>query len=334
MSNDRRIVYFDILNVISCFGVVCLHSNGYVHSFDKDAWWWLRVLVEVLFYFAVPVFFMLSGANLMEYRKRYSTVQYARKRFLKGVLPYLLWGCIFTGLSIFSSGLLDISIKGLIKSFTYGSIPYTSFWFFIPLFILYAYIPFLSLMVVRLNYKQMVSLLALMVLFQTLLPSLYFFLGLSFKFNLPLGGYFIYALLGYYISTSDIDKNDKFCYSIYVLAVISLLFRYCMLYSSDAKEDMLFTYFGIYAIFPAIAIFLFFKRLQISNAWMPKVFMFLAKRSYGVYLIHVFLIFVLSKVINSQNPLFIPICAILVYSVSVILVTILQKGKFTKYLVP
>ena len=332
MSNDRRIAYFDILNVISCFGVVCLHSNGYVHSFDKDAWWWLRVLVEVLFYFAVPVFFMLSGANLMEYRKRYSTVQYARKRFLKGVLPYLLWGCIFSGISSLNSGLSDI--RWIIKSFTDGSIPYTAYWFFIPLFILYVYIPFLSLMVVRLSHKQMVSLLAIMIFFQSLLPSLHFFLGLSLKFSLPLGGYFMYALLGYYISTSDIDKNDGFCYSIYALAVISLIFRYIMLYSSDARDDMLFTYFGIYAIFPAIAIFLFFKRLQISNVWLPRVFMFLAKRSYGVYLIHVFLIFLLSKVINSQNPLFIPICAILVYSVSVIVVSLLQKIKLTRYLVP
>lgn len=49
MANNKRIAYYDLLNVISCFGVVCLHSNGYVHSFVKDSWWWLRVLVEVLF---------------------------------------------------------------------------------------------------------------------------------------------------------------------------------------------------------------------------------------------------------------------------------------------
>lgn len=40
MANNKRIAYYDLLNVISCFGVVCLHSNGYVHSFVKDSWWW------------------------------------------------------------------------------------------------------------------------------------------------------------------------------------------------------------------------------------------------------------------------------------------------------
>lgn len=333
MSNDRRIAYYDILNVISCFGVVCLHSNGYVHTYDKDDWW-LRVLIEVVFYFAVPVFFMLSGANLMEYRKRYSTVQYVHKRFMKGVLPYLLWGCFFTCISICASGASNISIKEIVRTFTDGSIPYTNYWFFIPLFFIYAYIPFLSLMVVRLSHNQIVSLLVIMVIFQSLLPSVFFLFGLNCKFPLPLGGYFMYALLGYYLSSNGIDKNDRLCYLCYIIAVISIILRYVMLYTFETKDVNLFSYFGIYAVFPSIAIFLFFKRLKISNTWLPRVFTFLAKRSYGVFLIHSFLIFLLSKVISMQNPMFIPISAILVYSVSIVIVSLLQKVKLTRYLVP
>lgn len=34
----NRVLYFDVLNVISCISVVCMHSNGYVHSFAKDEW--------------------------------------------------------------------------------------------------------------------------------------------------------------------------------------------------------------------------------------------------------------------------------------------------------
>lgn len=92
MENSKRISFYDALNVLSCFGVVCLHSNGYIHSFNKDGIWGFRVFVEVLFYFAVPVFFMLSGATLMTYRNRYSTIQFVQKRLLKAVLPYCFWG--------------------------------------------------------------------------------------------------------------------------------------------------------------------------------------------------------------------------------------------------
>lgn len=333
MANNKRIAYYDLLNVISCFGVVCLHSNGYVHSFVKDSWWWLRVLVEVLFYFAVPVFFMLSGATLMTYRERYSTTQFIQKRFIKVVFPYLLWGVFFTIVHSFYDS-SSISIGGIIMSFTTGKIAYTNYWFFIPLFLLYIFIPFLSLMVLRLNFKQMTCLIAIMILFQSLLPTIYSIFGLEFRISMPIGGYFTYALLGYYIATFDIEKNNKLCYAVFLIAILSMMVRYWLLYISNEKEPMLFTYFGLYAIIPAIAVFLLFKRISITNVRVQKTSTFLAKRSYGIFLIHTFLIVLLSNVVSRQNPCFIPLSALSVYSVSLIIVAILQKGRLTRLIVP
>lgn len=274
---NKRIAYFDILNVISCFGVVCLHSNGYVHSFVKDSWWWLRVLVEVLFYYAVPVFFMLSGATLMDYRARYSTVRFVKKRFLKAVFPYLFWGVFFIIVHSFYDQ-SSISLGGIIMSLTTGHITYTNYWFFIPLFLLYVFIPFLSLMVEILSFRQMSWLILLMFLFQSLLPTLYAFWGQEFKISLPLGGYFIYALLGYYIASFDLEKNNKLYYAVLLIAIISIVARYWLLYFSNEKEPMLFTYFGLYAIFPACAVFLLFKRVSITNIRVQNSFAFLAKK--------------------------------------------------------
>ena len=277
MANNKRIAYFDILNVLSCFGVVCLHSNGYVHSFVKDSWWWLRVLVEVLFYFAVPVFFMLSGATLMTYRERYSTTKFIQKRFTKAVIPYLLWGVFFIIVHSFYDS-SSISMGGIIMSITTGKIPYTNYWFFIPLFLLYVFIPFLSLMVVRMNFRQMTCLIAVMFLFQSLLPTLYAIMGQEFKILLPLGGYFIYALLGYYMATFDIEKNNKLCYAVFLIAILSMMVRYWLLYISNEKEPILFTYFGLYSIFPASAVFLLFKKVSITNNHIQNSFAFLAKK--------------------------------------------------------
>ena len=252
---------------------------------------------------------------------------------MKAVFPFLLWSVLFIIIELF----LDFSsynLGGIIMSFTTGKIPYTSYWFFIPLFVLYVFIPFLSLMAVRLNYRQMTCLIAIMILFQSLLPTIYSIWGLEFKVSIPLGGYFIYALLGYYIATFDIEKNDKLCNAIYLIAVISMVIRYWLLYLSNEKEPMLFTYFGLYAIFPACAVFLLFKRFSISNNRVQKVFTYLAKRSYGIFLIHTFLIFLLSNVISKDNPWFIPLSAFLVYSISLVIVSILQKGRWTRYVVP
>ena len=97
---------------------------------------------------------------------------------------------------------------------------------------------------------------------------------------------------------------------------------------------MLFTYFGLYAIIPAIAVFLLFKRISITNVRVQEIFTFLAKKSYGIFLIHTFLIVLLSNVVSRQNPCFIPISALSVYSISLIIVAILQKGRLTRLIVP
>jgi len=333
MANNRRVAYFDILNVVSCFGVVCLHSNGYVHTYVKDSWWWLRVFVEVLFYFAVPVFFMLSGATLMAYRERYSTAQFIHKRFHKAFFPYLFWGIFFIVLNLFSDN-SSYNLGGMIMSLMTGKIPHTNYWFFIPLFLLYVFIPFLSLMVIRLNFRQMSCLIAIMLLFQSLLPTIYSILGVDFMISLPLGGYFLYALLGYYIATFDIEKNNKLCSAVFLLAAVAMIVRYWLLYISNEKEPMLFTYFGLYAIFPACAVFLLFKRINITNTRVQEGFAYFAKKSYGIFLIHTYLIFLLSNVMVKSDPRFIPVSSLLVYSSSLVIVAILQKGRLTRRLVP
>lgn len=99
MSNSNgtargRVVYFDVLNVLACFGVVAMHVNGLTHSFRYSLRWVQALSVDCLFYWAVPVFFMLSGATLLGYRSRYSTRDFLKKRFLRTFVPFLSWSLI------------------------------------------------------------------------------------------------------------------------------------------------------------------------------------------------------------------------------------------------
>lgn len=83
MAASKKIVYFDFLNITACLCVLGMHCNGIVHNFDGSVAWKQSMAVETLGYWAVPVFFMLSGATLMNYRKRYSTKEFFKKRFIK-----------------------------------------------------------------------------------------------------------------------------------------------------------------------------------------------------------------------------------------------------------
>ena len=327
----ERTFYFDALNVLSCISVVCLHSNGYIHKFDKDEWWWLRVLIEVICYFAVPVFFMLSGANLLNYRQRYSTFQFVRKRFLKVMVPFLCWGIIFYFIFFLYH---PFNLKSILAGFTNGKIPYTSFWFFIPLFLLYFFMPFLSTMVNNLNKRSMLVLIVVLLLFQTIIPTLYSIMGQKFSMSLPIGGYFIYALLGYYIVTTDLEKNNVAYFAIGACALLTLIVRYVLIYNSIDKSPALFSYFGLYAVLPSVFIFISFKKMPPPGRSVKQTIAFLSKHSFGVYLIHAFLIFLLTFVITKKNPVFIPASIVLVYALSVFITFLMQRFKLTKFLMP
>lgn len=331
---NKRVLYYDILNVLSCISVVCLHSNGYFHDYIKDGWWWLRVFIEVVFYFAVPVFFMLSGATLLNYRKRYSTKVFLRKRLLKTFMPYCLWGCGFYLLHICIVGLSEVHWKEVVENFTIGKIPYTSYWFFIHLFLLYLFIPFLSVMVNNMSKRMIFVLCLLLFVLQSLLPMIYSFLSIGFDLPLPIGGYVLYALLEYYFANTDVENNNTLFSLLGTVALLSLVFRYFGIFCATGKDMIWFSYMGFYAIFPATFVFLLIKRLapfvdKWGNLWTS-----LSRRSFGVYLIHVFLIVLLAKVISKANPWFIPISILFVYASSVAIVATLQRVKFMRYLLP
>lgn len=108
-NNKKYILYFDLLNIFACFAVVALHVNGAVHTFAKTRNWVSCMFIEALFYFAVPVFFMLTGATLMNYRKRYDTGDFFKKRIFKTFVPFMIWSIIGICWSIFYTKGMKIS---------------------------------------------------------------------------------------------------------------------------------------------------------------------------------------------------------------------------------
>ena len=69
----EKTAYLTLLSVISMIAVVILHANGCFWAFSTDRYWVTANCIESVFYFAVPIFFMISGATLLDYRDRYDT---------------------------------------------------------------------------------------------------------------------------------------------------------------------------------------------------------------------------------------------------------------------
>lgn len=84
----------DVMNIAACVAVVALHVNGGIWGFARNLNWAMMLITECVCYWAVPVFFMITGATLLDYRLRYSTKVFFQKRFTKTGIPFIFWSIV------------------------------------------------------------------------------------------------------------------------------------------------------------------------------------------------------------------------------------------------
>lgn len=145
-KGKTRYQYIDVLNILACLCVVFMHCNGIVHSYENTRAWKESMIVETVAYWAVPVFFMISGATLLGYRDKYSTTVFLKKRMVKTVIPFVIWTVINIVFKTVT-GLMepDFSVSGIISMFN-NTTAESVYWFFIPLFMVYLSMPVVSLL--------------------------------------------------------------------------------------------------------------------------------------------------------------------------------------------
>ena len=61
----KHYAFVNLLNIIACIAVVGLHVSSTVFSPAQDAEWTTDIAFQAAFIFAVPVFFIISGMNLL-----------------------------------------------------------------------------------------------------------------------------------------------------------------------------------------------------------------------------------------------------------------------------
>lgn len=292
-SGDKgsgRILYFDVLNVVATLCVVALHCNGSVYLFEQNARWGQALMVEVLAYWAVPIFFMLSGATLMGYRRRYGTKVFIKKRLMRVGIPWLCWSLIFYAL--LWNGLPTHNFYTLFM----GSGIQPTYWFFFPLCAIYLSMPILSLM----RDKNRVLWYMVIVAFalQSLLPTLLslFHLPWNGDLSLPLmGGYLIFPVLGYLLANIDIPKRHRMV--LYGLGLACVLFRYVYTllrsFADGIVDTALFGYTQFQSVLWASAVFVWFKYRDWSflKKRGQKALILLSGCSFGIYLVHYYMLY-------------------------------------------
>lgn len=337
----KRVVYIDILNIISCIAVVMLHHNSQVWHFEQSNAWRLSLLIECALYWAVPVFLMISGANLLNYREKYSTEVFLKKRIVKTVFPWLAWSTIVLIWKIFSGQfVLEERSLSYMADLYLGYKIENVYWFFGALFACYLAIPVYSLLVN--NRKILWYIVGLNFIFLSCLPFVKIFVNINWSLDVPVvGSLTIFILLGYLFATSEIGRKER--YFIYLLGIggfaLRYIYTYIMSVRNDATDSSIKGYAMFHSVFLAVAVFVWVKNVKWDkyiNAQCQRYLTVLSSCSFGVYLIHRIVIYYELHILHlNVNSMVWKIAMVPVtYAVSVVIVSVLKKIPFVKTIVP
>ena len=334
MAGNKRLEWIGIANVCSCISVIYLHCNVVFWSFPKGRLWYTSNFIETFFYWAVPVFFMISGATLLDYRDRYTTVDFFKRRMLRTMIPFLFWGGFsafyrFTVSKWETEGIIDIALGILNTKYC------TIYWFFITLFSLYLSIPLLSLVPKKLREMSFLYLSIVAFVFNSLLPLA--FELLNWKYNsglrIPVAeNYLIYILLGYLIANTDIPR--KYRILIYIMGALGWFAHFYGTTVLSFQAGKIATTFKGYtkapAILHSIAVMVAFRYIDWNILLKSRggvLIQWLSKYSLGIYCIHYYLVMLIPVVFgfDSTRILWRVIGPAVIFCLSLIAAIILSK---------
>lgn len=288
-----RLPWIDALTVASSVGVVFLHCNLAFWGRPAGFRGCLSNAIECVFYFCVPVFFMISGYTLLGFRERYGTGRFLCRRISRAVIPFLFWS--FVAWIIAGGG----GFKGLLLSVA-NSTAMPIYWFFPHLFGCYAAILVLSYAQDKLRLFS--ALAALIFLTNSLLPFLGKVCGfeISRAWQWPLGPELVlFVLLGYVLGSASFGSRMRWL--IYVLGMVGFGVHFCCTWRLSpvgGPIDMTFKgYLNWPSVFYSASVFVAGRQIDWGRLYgarpVARVLDAIKGASLSIYLLHGFFVYFL-----------------------------------------
>ena len=339
--NNARFEYISLISVISAISVVFLHANRCFWTFSYENYWFSANIIESIFYFAVPLFFMISGALLIDFLDRYDIKTFFNKRITKTVIPYIIWSLIYlvTQLPHLKNITLTYIINGLIN----GDI-LSIYWFFIPLFGTYLIMPLLSAVDAEKKKTIFIYLSSILFILTIVIPFTISALNLNIIYPFSFAkssGYLFYTLTGYLLHKYELKK--KYRIILYLLSIFGLLSHCIGTYILSMQAGEIILTFKGYVNLPcalyALGIFVFFKYELVKIMKLhkiKKIINILDYYTFAIYLIHYFVLIGLIKLfsLDETSLIFRLIMPFIIIVISLILTYFVRKVPLLKKILP
>lgn len=285
---------YDILRIFSMFSVVYLHTAAKsLTDFGQTALWDFSNFLTAIATPAVPLFFMLSGALLLNDSKTEDLSFLFRRRIPRVLIPLCVWSAAvltYTALSGDPAGALG-SLRVIFN--TPVIVPY---WFLYALIPIYLLSPFLKKMTDRLSPSHWNYLMGLWLCCSILLYTFRSFAPASWTvpltehwtLNLNLvGGYLGYFLLGAYLERLPRKPSRRLLWcAVPVLLLISILGTRWDTFTHGAYSDRFTNYHSLFTCLLSAAIFLLADSYLRGRRNTSRMLIRLSNASFCVYLLH------------------------------------------------
>lgn len=323
---QQRISYFDMLRGIAIVMVVLIHCFGRCYSFQNIS------LVDVaernILNVAVPIFLAISGYFLSA--KNFGKAGYIcflKKQTQRVYIPMLFCSLPLFAMSLKNGGSL---IKSLVSLF---SCSYSVYYFVAVIIQCYLLLPLIK------SKTRLCSIVLGCCGVMWLLLYMYFFV-LHLNRSLPLivyaGHVFMWGFffcLGVYVRKNGFFYTRmKYLFLLFLLSLFASVFESNYIMSQTQSLNGIGQKASAFLLNAIILVFLFDnKSIQFSakfeNNFIYKIFVSLGRYSFGIYLIHCF---VLGRVINLVNWIHISsikwiFCAIIVLFCSFLILFVCRK---------
>lgn len=363
--HNERIYFLDYLRVVAAFMVILVHciepfylgGEGTYIASHSDAMW--VTFINSLLRVAVPLFVMISSYLLVPIQG--TTEGFFRRRFTRVAIPFVVWSLLYALIPAYGSG-GEVDIVANLKTLSLNFLPLSGhLWFVYMLLGVYLVMPIISPWLERVSQRGEAIFLGLW-LFATSVPF-WREIAIAVRGSEGIWGeaswnefgtlYYVSGFIGYVVAAHYIRKYvDWGVARTLAVAIPMLVVGYAVTAlpfylqipsefpvndSIDLAVDMelSWSFATTGAALQTLAIFLMFKLIQRPCKVYP-MFEHLSKRSYGIYLAHMFVLVPTFAWVSNwglATPLTMVVAAILTFTFTAIGIELIARLPKSKYIV-
>ena len=280
---------------MACVAVIALHTVNVAEILYRDGMTTAQTASSLATVYAlmwaVPCFVMVTGALLLDPARDVTLEKIFKKYIFRVGGALILWGLVFRCFDLLMNrepfGVLPL-LKGLANVFTGES--WAHLWYLYLLIGIYLLLPFYRLIAAHSSERLLRYLLAVYVLFLSLLPMTRLF-GVESGFYIHVSTiYPFYLFAGYAISKKTLRLNLPAAAALTLCATaatVGLTF-YRWYAPAEALDTLLTGYSSIFVLLQSVGLFSLFAAVKGEKA--PSLFgrflLFIDANAFGIYLIH------------------------------------------------